>query len=267
MTLKPSFHIGDIHGMARELKQLLSFIEDFSSKREINPTIVFHGDIVDRGPDSRGAMELVIDALQKWPSSVALFGNHDYWFQQAILKDGFFPDSTSWYGRWGGVETVDSYTDIANPKELFAFIRNSYPQHVKLLRTMSCTLFIHHGPFYCCHAGIDPAKPLAKQEAKDLLFITHEFIKHVDPKATPVIHGHYIFEDGPCVTENRISIDTGAFCTGRLTTCFVNPATASVRFFQTRSGGVREVLPTVDDRGYGTLLDRLPDLLSKFKAN
>jgi serine/threonine protein phosphatase 1 len=262
LRLNPSFHIGDIHGMSRELKQILSFIETFSDERNFDPTIVFHGDIVDRGPDSRGAMQLVLQTLDKWPGSTALFGNHDYWFQQAILKNGFFPDSTTWYGRWGGLETVDSYTDIADPKALFAYIRETYPRHVQLLARMSATLYIQRGPFFCCHAGINPKVALAKQTAKDLLFIANEFANCVDPNLPPVIHGHMIFEDGPVVTENRISIDTGSFYTGRLTTCLVNPTTASLRFFQTRNGGVREVMPVAEDRGHGTLLDRLPELFA-----
>jgi serine/threonine protein phosphatase 1 len=266
LPLKSSFHIGDIHGMSRELKQILSFIETFSTERNIDPIIIFHGDIVDRGPDSRGAMELVLQALEKWPGSIALFGNHDYWFQQAILKDGFFPDSTTWYGRWGGVETVDSYTDIADPKALFAHIRQTYPRHVQLLAKMSSTLSVQRGPFFCCHAGINPKLPISKQTAKDLLFIADDFANCVDPKLPPVIHGHMIFEDGPVVTENRISIDTGSFYTGRLTTCLVTPAKTSLRFFQTRNGGVREISPIAQDRGHGTLLDKLPELFADFKA-
>ncbi len=246
--------------MSRELKQLLSFIETFSTEKNIDPDIIFHGDIVDRGPDSRGAMELVIDALEKWQGSTALFGNHDHWFLQAILKNGYFPDSTSWYGRWGGVQTVDSYTDIADPKELFGYIRKTYPHHVRLLKEMSGNLSLQRGPFFCCHAGIDPKKPLAKQTTSDLLMITEDFVNHVDPDLPPVIHGHYIFEDGPVVTENRISIDTGSFHTGRLTACFVNPGAASLRFFQTQNGVVRDVQPVAVDRGHGTLIDRLPEL-------
>jgi serine/threonine protein phosphatase 1 len=246
--------------MSRELRQLLSFIEDYSVEKHIEPEIIFHGDIVDRGPDSKGALELVCQTLKKWPSSTALFGNHDYWFQQALINNGFFQNSRNWYTHWGGVETIDSYTDLAEPKELFAFIRESHPHHVHLLTKMAKTLSIQRGPFFCCHAGINPKLSLAKQTAKDLLGITDDFIKHVDPNMMPVIHGHYIFEDGPVVTENRISIDTGSFHTGRLTACLVNPEAASLQFFQTRNGGVREVLPRTHDRGYGTLLDRLPDV-------
>lgn len=252
--------------MSRELEQTLAFIETFSTERNIYPTINFHGDVVDRGPDSRGAIELVLKSLEKWPGSVSLCGNHDYWFHQAILKNGFFPDSTSWYGRWGGLETVDSYTDIADPKELFGYIRQAYPKHVQLLTKMSTTLSVQRGPFFCCHAGINPAVPIVKQSAKDLLFIANEFVNYVDPKLPPVIHGHMIFENGPVVTENRISIDTGSFYTGRLTTCLVSPTTASLRFFQTRNGGVREVMPVEDDRGHGTLLNRLPELFADFKS-
>lgn len=260
MHLKPSFHIADIHGMSRELKLLLAHIEEISARMGIEPVVIFHGDIVDRGPDSRGAMQLVIETLEKWPGSTSLMGNHDHWFQQAILHGGFFPNSTAWYGRWGGEETVNSYTDIADPKELFAYIRKTFPHHVQLLRQMSGNLSIQRGPFFCCHAGIDPKKSLRLQSANDLTTITDDFIKHVDPNLPPVIHGHYIFEDGPVVTENRISIDTGSFYTGRLTACLVNPLEASLRFLQTRDGTVREVEPVADDRGHGTLLDRLPEL-------
>jgi len=70
-----------------------------------------------------------------------------------------------------------------------------------------------------------------------------------------VIHGHTIIGPRPEVTENRISIDTGAFDNGRLSACIVDPNSWEIAFAQASERGVCYIEPKRLDRGHGTLLD------------
>lgn len=71
----------------------------------------------------------------------------------------------------------------------------------------------------------------------------------------------------PTVTENRISLDTGAFASGRLTSLLLDHEQQSLRFFQTFQGGVTEVQPTIINRGKGTIYDRMRGLYKAYAAS
>jgi serine/threonine protein phosphatase 1 len=63
--------IGDIHGHAEALRRLLDKIQPTSAD-----TIVILGDCVNRGPDSRGVLDCLIELQQKC-HLVPVLGNHD----------------------------------------------------------------------------------------------------------------------------------------------------------------------------------------------
>jgi serine/threonine protein phosphatase 1 len=74
------YAIGDVHGRSDLLSQAIQFIEQHSLCAKIEPRVFFLGDIVDRGPDSRGAMDIVVNTLKRWPNSRLILGNHDKMF-------------------------------------------------------------------------------------------------------------------------------------------------------------------------------------------
>jgi serine/threonine protein phosphatase 1 len=90
--------IGDIHGCTEALAAVLAAI-----KPAEKDTLVFLGDYVDRGPDSRGVIEQVL-ALEKQCRVVPLLGNHEIMFLEA-LDLGARGD---WL-NYGGRETLASY--------------------------------------------------------------------------------------------------------------------------------------------------------------
>lgn len=63
--------IGDIHGCAKALKTLVDAIQPTEQD-----TLVFLGDYIDRGPESRGVIEQVM-ALGNHCTVVPLLGNHE----------------------------------------------------------------------------------------------------------------------------------------------------------------------------------------------
>lgn len=266
--IRPVHYIGDIHGRADLLRQMLDFIEFRSAERGIAPVIHFLGDIVDRGPESCQAMEIVHETLAKHPGSLLHLGNHDQWFLQAIDTDGEFNDVDSWIIH-GGWHTMQSYTPVTDPKRAFNYIRGVYPHHVEMLR--NAARWSENGPLFAAHAGIHPRLDLETMKNTDygllgsadpFLWVRDPFLLNADPEAMPVIHGHTIIGRLPLVTENRISIDTGAYETGRLTMCSIDAESRSLSFWQTdpQARTVVEVEPHMADRGYGTIYDRLDTL-------
>lgn len=270
--IKPVHYIGDVHGRADLLRQMLDFIEKQAVARGIDPVVHFLGDIVDRGPESCQAMEIVHETLQRQPESLLHLGNHDQWFLQAIETDGEFQDVESWILH-GGWHTMMSYTPVDDPKRAFGYIRKLYGHHVDMLR--SARRWTENGPIFAAHAGVDPRRDLDMMKNTDyagsgmadpFLWIRDPFLLNVDPEALPVIHGHTIVGKLPTVTENRISIDTGAYNTGRLTMCSIDPENRSLTFWQTDpdTRAVVQVEPHLADRGYGTVYDRLPALFDQW---
>ncbi len=119
---------------------------------------------------------------------------------------------------------------------------------------------IDDGPFTFVHAGIRPGVPLGDQSAKDLMWIKEPFLSHQGRLDRVVVHGHSVIEEGrPMVTENRISMDTAACWSGRLSVLVINQIDGALSFHQTDGDhrSVVEVEPVQRDRGLGTVLDNL----------
>lgn len=254
-----TYYVGDVHGRHDLLSALLRWIEADAEKRGREPCVVFLGDIVDRGPDSRECMDAVLETLRKWPASRLILGNHDEWFLDAVLTDGSFPAVDSWILH-GGIATIESYCGDLDAEAL-RVVRERHPEHLELLRSADRILFT--GPFVAVHAGIDPTLPLDAQKEYDLNWIRDRFLGFVCPEIGPVVHGHTVVGRLPVVTENRVSIDTGAYHHGLLTCFAVDFDKQDARFAQASEAGVNLVAPVELNRGHGTVMDRLPDLLKR----
>ncbi len=199
------FAIGDIHGCFDKIQALLEKIPvDYSRDR-----IVFLGDYVDRGPDSKKVLDLVIGLYKEHPSSIILLkGNHEAMFLD-YLENGPMRKS---FLRFGGVKTLESYgptdSDIQVPEE-----------HVSLLKALE-TIYVTED-FCFVHAGLKPGTSIEEQKEDDILWIRFKFIKSTYDWGKRVIFGHTPF-DTPLIEANKIGIDTGAVYGGRLT-CLVLP--------------------------------------------
>ena len=91
--------IGDIHGCSRALKALIEAIDVTT-----NDTIISLGDLVDRGPDSKSTIDLLIELSQRC-NFVLVRGNHEE-MMLSVVRDGEAPHE--WL-KHGGVSTLDSY--------------------------------------------------------------------------------------------------------------------------------------------------------------
>jgi serine/threonine protein phosphatase 1 len=217
------YAVGDIHGRFDLLTAVLDRIgDDCAARPHPRPRMVFLGDYIDRGPDSRGVLETLVALQAAELPARFLLGNHDS-YVPVYLRD---PD---WYERthfWlqdnmGGSATLASYgVDAASrqPTAVRDAFAAAFPaEHLAFLD--ACALWIRIGGYVFAHAGIRPGVPLERQDPDDLIWIREGFLDSTADFGFKVVHGHTIV---PAVEHhrNRIAIDTGAVRTGRLS-CLV----------------------------------------------
>ena len=229
------YAVGDIHGRADLLEQLHARIEEDARARAVaRMVVVYIGDYVDRGPRSRGVIDLLLDRPLMGFESVHLIGNHED-FMLRFLDD---PEVGPIWLANGGDATLASYgVDFLEPSlrgrdpftGLQAALRaNLPPRHLDFLRQLRLTHI--EGDYLFVHAGIRPEVPLDRQSLEDLLWIRGEFLNSRVDHGWVVVHGHSITRE-PDRRANRIGIDTGAFASGHLT-CLVLDG-AKIEFLQT----------------------------------
>lgn len=194
------YAIGDIHGCARELNLLLKQIAP-----KPNDTVVFLGDYIDRGPDSKSVIDLIL-ALKKKTNVVALKGNHEQLFLD-FLESPESPGAGLFILNGGGA-TLASY---AGPGGSFEIPE----EHIDFFYSLK-TSFETSTHFFV-HAGV-PLKPLSELDADDemkLLWIRQPFLSSDFEWEKIIVHGHT-----PVATvenrSNRVNLDTGCVYKGSL---------------------------------------------------
>lgn len=234
------YAIGDVHGRRDLLEELLAAIERDAQACGATPRIVFLGDIVDRGPESRQALDLVIATLGKHPGSRLILGNHE----EFLLRFLDQPEDREriariWFAN-GGLETVASYGFSQRERIDTVATRFvvDFADHVQALRAADWKVETDR---YCLvHGGIDPELPLADQDAETTRWIRNEFLDHAGPLEKTVVHGHTVTESFlPEVHPNRIAVDTGAVRSGHLTCAILGENDTEPRFLATDDSGTR----------------------------
>jgi serine/threonine protein phosphatase 1 len=212
------YAVGDIHGRADLLARLLSQIDAHLAQNPVpRPIEVFLGDYIDRGPDSRRVIDLLIKRHEA-RETIYLKGNHETYFIE-FLKD---PKVLDIWRQYGGFETLLSYgmsphlrSKPAEQKELArSFARILPDDHFRFLSQLITNFTC--GDFLFVHAGVQPGIPLDRQREEDLLWIREDFLESDDDFGKYIVHGHTPVRE-PDIRSNRINIDTGAFATDRLT--------------------------------------------------
>ncbi len=215
------YAIGDVHGRFDLLKDVEEKIADLTARKG-RGLVVYLGDYVDRGPDSRA----VLDRLTSPPDGnferVCLCGNHD----DVMAKFCASPLQNLNWLQFGGGETLRSYgidisrykLDAADEPKLIDDLAAAIPQkHLDFLANAPVALEM--GKLLFVHAGIAPGVPMEGQRDRDLMWIRQPFIAEGPKLDITVVHGHTPFDEvdmGP----NRVGIDTGAYATGKLSVIY-----------------------------------------------
>jgi serine/threonine protein phosphatase 1 len=214
-----AYAIGDVHGRLDLLQDLLARIaRDDEARGPARTYLVLLGDLIDRGPDSRGVIDLFLDSPPTFARPIFLKGNHEE-FLLSVLE-GEDEMVGSWLS-YGGYECAESYgvsrgwTLNVSPAEVAARLRAAVPdRHRRFLDDMADSF--QFGDYLFVHAGIRPGIPLEEQSGKDLRWIREGFLDSRSDHGVMVVHGHTIVEK-PEQHPNRIALDTGAYRSGVLT--------------------------------------------------
>jgi len=192
--------VGDIHGCLRQLRQLMEQVQP-----TVSDQVVFLGDYIDRGLDSRGVLDYLLDFASRFPRTVFLKGNHEEMFLEFVAGR-----NQLLYVLNGGQATLENYQEadkLRIPKSHLDFLRN--------LR-----IFYETERFIFVHAGLRPGLPLAAQSEKDMVWIREEFLHSDYDWGKTIVFGHTP-RLNVLLSSQRIGIDTGAVYGRALSCCEV----------------------------------------------
>ena len=202
-----TYAIGDVHGCLDKLTALLDLCARHA--RGAPTRLIFVGDYIDRGPDSRGVIETILKLQRERPGEViCLRGNHE-----ALLIDAIKTGDEAHWLRNGGGETLASYGvshAIGLPRDHLAWIE-------------ALPLTFDDGRRFFVHAGVNPAAPLDRQTEHDLLWIREPFLDNEREYGRLIVHGHTPLQSGrPDLRRNRLNLDTAAVYGRPLTAAVFN---------------------------------------------
>ncbi|HZP43100.1 MAG TPA: metallophosphoesterase family protein [Candidatus Binatia bacterium] len=217
-----TFTIGDVHGCARELETLLGGLP-----LARGDAVVCVGDYVDRGPDSRAVLDLLLALRDRDDvETVFLRGNHEEMALAYLGRGGRYGEA---WGLNGGAATLRSYgLDARTPGREVA--RALPPAHLAFLESL--VLSHRAAGHLVVHAGIRPDRALAEQDEEDLLWIREEFVMRPHALPDTVVFGHTPHRDVLVDLPYKIGIDTGCVYGGALTALELGER----RLFQVRAG-------------------------------
>ena len=232
--IRYTYAVGDVHGRLDLLKSAVETIAAHSRGHRFR--VVFLGDYIDRGPDSRRVIELLMGLQTMWPV-VCLKGNHEDLMLRSLVdrEDGAM---ALWLDN-GGDQTLRSY-GVQPDAEAEEQVPS---EHIRWLSSLPLTTGDQHRIYV--HAGLMPRTAVHRQKEQTCLWIRERFLMgQPGDFEAHVVHGHTPLWQGkpnpaqPELLEHRTNLDTGAYATGVL----------SVGVFDSAEpGGPVEVLRIIGD--------------------
>lgn len=229
------YAVGDIHGCLAELDALHEVISaDLIERPPQEVHIVYLGDFIDRGPDSQGVINRLMERRDRGDGIAKSFlaGNHELAAFEFIRN----PMGADEWLKYGGRETLQSFgvtlEEGALPGEVerasMDFKDNITTEQWDFFKNLEIGFAL--GDYFFAHAGIDPAKPLMEQLIEDMTSIREPFLSWEGPMEKMIVHGHTKTSGAPEVQSHRINVDTGCYETGILTAAVLEGDT--LRFVQ-----------------------------------
>lgn len=211
-----TYAIGDVHGRFDLLCRAIDLIE--ADAGEAGGTFICLGDFVDRGPQARNIIDLLMAGPQRpnwrW---VILQGNHEAMMLECLSNPGIL---RWWIGNGGG-QTLKSYGyiegDKLEPLKIPA-------EHLEWLATLPLTHEDERRIFV--HAGVPFDQALADAKPETLQWMLYPSDEHYeDAEIHPderhvsgkhIVHGHHQSASHPLLKPHRTNLDSFAWATGRL---------------------------------------------------
>ena len=196
------YAIGDIHGCQAEIGVLLDYLRQ-SERISDKDLVVLIGDYIDRGPNSKGVIDLLVEFQKEFPSTIFLRGNHE---DMLLNFMGVGGSQGLIYLVNGGTMLLQSYgLPIKTSGEA---LFNVLPEeHRNFLRNL--TSYVKIGDYIFCHAGLDPSVGVAEQDGSNLFWVRDSFILNPHDLGLTVVFGHTPFQEIFFDLPWKIGIDTG----------------------------------------------------------
>ena len=179
------FVIGDVHGQITMLNRLL---EHWNSKEE---QLLFVGDLVDRGEDSKATLELT-HRLMEEENAIVLKGNHDEMLERFLEEPAV---NIRLYYTNGGESTVNAL--LGRKTKSSEFVKNTeeikerYPWLLTMLKSLP--LYYEWGNYIFAHAGVNLKKEHWKDSsAQDFVWIREGFYDQPNHTGKKIIFGHTV---------------------------------------------------------------------------
>lgn len=199
--MSATYAIPDIHGRLDLLDLALERIIAHSNGKPA--TIVTLGDYVDRGPNSRGVVERLMEWKSDVLSLVALKGNHEAMMWEVCKNLA----ELDWWIANGGDRTLASYSSDTDPRSVPA-VHLVWIANLPLMHVDQHRVFVH--------AAVDPKVRLDQQSEQTLLWKRYPEGYELGHGRRHVVHGHHANPNAPIVTKGKTNLDGLAWKTGRL---------------------------------------------------
>ena len=211
------YAIGDIHGHTDKLARAHDLIEaDRAAHGAPDWPVVHLGDYNDRGPDSAGTVQFLIDGIAAGRPWIAIKGNHDRlltgFLNDPDWEDPHLAGRLDWFDpRLGGAATLASYgVPDAGDRD-----RNEVHREAVDAVPNAHRVFLEERPLYhqtehlvFVHAGIRPGVPMVQQIEQEVIWIRNGFLDDDTDHGRLVVHGHTALKR-PEHAGNRVNLDGG----------------------------------------------------------
>lgn len=222
-----TYAIGDIHGHLDKLRAAHARIAADRARHGCDAPVIHLGDLIDRGPDSRGVIEYLRAGMAAGERWIVLKGNHDRMLT-GFLRDVNYHDNgvrseLHWFDpRLGGAATLASYgvaVTTTNIRAVHAAAVAAVPaDHVDFVTRLP--LYHLRGEALFVHAGVRPGVDLRDQVEDDLVWIRKGFLEDTRNHGALVVHGHTAIDQATHYG-NRLNIDSGAAYGGPLSAVLI----------------------------------------------
>jgi serine/threonine protein phosphatase 1 len=191
------YAISDIHGCNKTFRYLVQNVLQVKPEDEL----YLLGDYIDRGPDTKGVLDFVMELQEKHYQVSTLMGNHEDMMLQAL-------EGTEYLNHWymnGGHQTLASF-DVNDIRE----IPEKYWRFLHQLDS-----YVELEDYLLVHAGFDFESPNPFQNEKAMLWIRDFKLDENYTKGKTIVHGHtpipyFEIEDAAADATNKIiDIDSG----------------------------------------------------------
>ncbi len=224
-----TYAVGDIHGELGLLEAMLAGIEADAGALGRPARVIFLGDYVDRGPDSRGVIARVMEGPRRPGDAwIALRGNHDDALVTCMRGEMRNRDR-----GWLEEQCPATLASYGLPPYRRGLAPSTTPEldaHLDWIAGLP--LYVEDGKRLYVHAGVVPGAPLHRQTPEIMMWIREGFIDVDRPSGWVVHHGHTIVGPNPRRGRHRVSVDTGAHKNRRLTAAVVVDDGGPPRFLQ-----------------------------------